>query len=56
MTLSTGFLEKLSLEYIKQINELNTAVKQMSENIAALGKKEESCRVRGVHLERKVNR
>ena len=27
VSLSTGFLEELSLKYIKQIDELNTAVK-----------------------------
>ncbi len=55
VTLSTGFLEELSLKYIKQIDELNTAVKQMSDNILALGKREESCRARGATLERKVD-
>ena len=28
VSLSTGFLEELSLKYIKQIDELNTAVKE----------------------------
>lgn len=54
VTLSTGFLEELSLKYIKQIDELNTAVKMMSESISLLTRKEESCRARGTTLERQV--
>merc|ERR1740129_1067358 len=41
VTLSTGFLEELSLKYIKQIEELNTAVKAANEAIYGINKREE---------------
>ena len=44
MTLSTGFLEELSLKYIKQIEELNTAVKAANEAIHDINKREEFSR------------
>lgn len=41
VTLSTGFLEELSLKYIKQIEELNTAVKVANEAIQGIYRREE---------------
>ena len=46
MTLSTGFLEELSLKYIKQIEELNTAVKAANEAIHGINKREDLSRER----------
>ena len=46
VTLSTGFLEELSLKYIKQIDELNSAVKVANEAIAGIIKREEISRER----------
>jgi len=54
VSLSTGFLEELSLKYIKQIDELNTAVKMMSESIGTLTKREEACKAKGNLLEKQV--
>ena len=41
VTMSTGFLEELSLKYIQQTEELNTAVKAANEAIAGVVKREE---------------
>jgi len=46
VTLSTGFLEELSLKYIKQIEELNTAMKVAHESITTLTRREEAARER----------
>jgi len=56
VSLSTGFLEELSLKYIKQIDELNTAVKVMTESISVLTKKEEACKTRGNLLEKQIKK
>ena len=42
VTMSTGFLEELSLKYIQQTEELNTAVKAANEAIAGVVKREET--------------
>lgn len=47
VTLSSGFLEELSLKYIKQIEELNTAVKLANDAIGGVIKREEIARDRG---------
>ena len=54
MTLSTGFLEELSLKYIKQIEELNTAVKAANEAVQGIQKREEVSRDRTERLEAQV--
>ena len=41
VTMSTGFLEELSLKYGQQTEELNTAVKAAKEAIAGVVKREE---------------
>merc|ERR1719391_1457966 len=41
VTLSTGFLEELSLKYIKQIEELNSAVKVANDAISGILRREE---------------
>jgi len=46
VTLSTGFLEELSLKYIKQIEELNAAMKAAHESITTLTRREEAARER----------
>merc|ERR1719347_2340063 len=46
VTLSTGFLEELSLKYIKQIEELNSAVKVANDAISGVVKREEVARER----------
>jgi len=50
VTLSTGFLEELSRKYIKQIEELNSAVKDANEAILTLSKKEELAKERNDRL------
>jgi len=54
LTLSTGFLEELSLKYIKQIEELNTAAKTASEAISGLVKREELTRQRDKMLTEQI--
>jgi len=54
VTLSTGFLEELSLKYIKQIEELNNAVKVANDAISGVVKREELARERGEQLATQV--
>lgn len=54
VTLSTGFLEELSLKYIKQIEELNTAVKVANDAIAGILKREEVAQDRADKLTMQV--
>ena len=56
VTLSTGFLEELSLKYIKQIEELNTAVKLANDAIAGILKREEVSKERNNNLVTEVTR
>jgi len=55
VTLSTGFLEELSLKYIKQIEELNSAVKLANDAISGVVKREELARERHDQLAHQVN-
>jgi len=55
VTLSTGFLEELSLKYIKQIEELNSAVKVANDAIGGVVKREEIARERGDQLAAQVD-
>ena len=50
VTLSTGFLEELSLKYIKQIEELNSAVKIANDAISGILRREEIARDRTERL------
>jgi len=50
VTLSTGFLEELSLKYIKQIEELNSAVKVANDAISGILRREEIARDRTERL------
>jgi hypothetical protein len=54
VSLSTGFLEELSLKYIRQIEELNSQLKLSGESIGALQRREEACRGKRVELERRL--
>ena len=54
VTLSTGFLEELSLKYIQQIEELNTAVKAANEAVQGIHRREELSRERNDKLEAQV--
>ncbi len=54
VSLSTGFLEELSLKYIRQIEELNSQLKVSGESIGALQRREEACRGKRVELERRL--
>jgi hypothetical protein len=54
VTLSSGLLEELSLNYIKQIDKLNTAVKVANDAINGIGKREEIARERGEQLTAQV--
>jgi hypothetical protein len=54
VSLSTGFLEELSLKYIKQIDELNTQLRLTGESIAVLQRREEACRGKSAQLERRL--
>ena len=56
VTLSTGFLEELSLKYIKQIEDLNNAVKVASEAIAGIQRREELSNARTERLILQVER
>jgi len=56
VTLSTGFLEELSLKYIKQIEELNSAVKIANDAIAGILKREEISRDRTDKLTAQVDK
>merc|ERR1719233_2381269 len=55
VTLSTGFLEELSLKYIKQIEELNSAVKVANDAISGVVKREEVAREKHDQLAEQVN-
>jgi len=55
VTLSSGFLEELSLKYIKQIEELNNAVKVANDAISGVSKREELARERGEQLATQVH-
>ena len=55
VSLSTGFLEELSLKYIKQIDELNSQLKVTGESIAVVQRREEACRMKGQLLERRLD-
>jgi hypothetical protein len=54
VTLSTGFLEELSVKYIKQIEELNNAVKDANDAISGVCKREELVREKGEQLASQV--
>ncbi len=54
VSLSTGFLEELSLKYIRQIEELNSQLKLSGESIGALQRREEACRGKRAELERRL--
>jgi hypothetical protein len=54
VSLSTGFLEELSLKYIRQIEELNSQLKVSGESIGALQRREEACRGKRAELERRL--
>eukprot|EP00090_Calanus_glacialis_P038158 TRINITY_DN6666_c0_g1_i1.p1 TRINITY_DN6666_c0_g1~~TRINITY_DN6666_c0_g1_i1.p1 ORF type:complete len:651 (-),score=280.69 TRINITY_DN6666_c0_g1_i1:155-1882(-) len=54
VTLSTGFLEELSLKYIKQTEELNNAVKVLNDAINGICKREELAREREEQLASQV--
>jgi hypothetical protein len=54
VSLSTGFLEELSLKYIKQIEELNSQLKLTGESIGQLQRREEACRARAGQLEKRL--
>ena len=56
VTLSTGFLEELSRKYIKQIEDLNNAVKVASEAIAGIQKREELSNARTERLIQQVEK
>ena len=56
VTMSTGFLEELSLKYIQQTEELNTAVKAANEAIAGVVKREEVMKETLEERERHVNK
>ena len=56
VTLSTGFLEELSLKYIKQIEDLNNAVKVASEAIAGIQRREELSNARTERLIQQVEK
>eukprot|EP00092_Neocalanus_flemingeri_P036504 GFUD01039747.1.p1 GENE.GFUD01039747.1~~GFUD01039747.1.p1 ORF type:complete len:634 (+),score=272.09 GFUD01039747.1:22-1902(+) len=55
VTLSSGFLEELSLKYIKQIDELNNAVKVANDAISGVVRREELVRERGEQLASQVH-
>jgi len=55
VTLSTGFLEELSVKYIKQIDEINNAVKIANDAIIGAVDREELAKEKFNVLERKVN-
>jgi len=55
VTLSTGFLEELSLRYVKQIDELNLAVKAANDAIVATNKKQDLNRQTNEKLENKMS-
>lgn len=56
VTLSTGFLEELSRKYIKQIEDLNNAVKIASEAIAGIQRREELSNARTERLIQQVEK
>ena len=56
VTLSTGFLEELSLKYIKQIEDLNNAVKIANDAISGIQRREEISNARTERLIQHVER
>jgi len=54
VTLSTGFLEELSLRYVKQIDELNEAVKDANEAIVTTNKKQDLNKQTNEKMEKKI--
>ena len=55
VTLNTGFLEELSVRYVKQIDEINNAVKIANDAITGAVDREELAKEKFNVLERKVN-
>ena len=54
VTLITGFLEELSVKYIKQIDEINNAVKMANDPIIGAVDREELAKENFYVLERKI--